>query len=82
MTNGTASICEDLLVITGIWAALKHPVAFRIALVICIALMIWLLPKIWRGVKHIFNSIRNFFTGDLKKEVNETGNEIIGHIEN
>jgi len=81
-TNWTASIGEDLLVITGIWAALNHPVAFLIALVIFIALMIWLLPKIWRGVKHIFNSIRNFFTGDLKKEVNETGNEIISHIEN
>jgi hypothetical protein len=82
VTNWTASVGEDLLVITGIWAALNHPVAFLIALIIFIALMIWLLPKIWRGVKHIFNSIRNFFTGDLKKEVNETGNEIIGHIEN
>ncbi len=82
VTNWTASIGEDLLVITGIWAALNHPVAFLIALIIFIALMIWLLPKIWRGVKHIFNSIRNFFTGDLKNEVNETGNEIISHIEN
>ena len=82
VTNWTASVGEDLLVITGIWAALNHPVAFLIALLIFIALMIWLLPKIWRGVKHIFNSIRNFFTGDLKKEVNETGNEIISHIEN
>jgi uncharacterized protein DUF4126 len=82
VTNWTASVGEDLLVITGIWAALNHPVTFLIALVIFIALMIWLLPKIWRGVKHIFNSIRNFFTGDLKKEVNETGNEIISHIEN
>ena len=81
-TNWTASIGEDLLVITGIWAALNHPVAFLIALVIFIALMIWLLPKIWRGVKHIFNSIRNFFTGDLKNEVNETGSKIISHIEN
>jgi hypothetical protein len=82
VTNWTASVGEDLLVITGIWAALNHPVAFLIALVIFIALMIWLLPKIWRGVKHIFNSIRNFFTGDLKNEVNETGIEIISHIEN
>ncbi len=82
VTNWTASIGEDLLVITGIWAALNHPVAFIIALVIFIALMIWLLPKIWRGVKHIFNSIRNFFIGDLKNEVSETGNEIIGHTDN
>ncbi len=82
VTNWTASIGEDLLVITGIWAALNHPVAFLIALVIFIALMIWLLPKIWRGIKHIFNSIRNFFIGDLKNEVTETANEIIGHTDN
>jgi len=82
VTNWTASIGEDLLVITGIWAALNHPVAFLIALVIFIALMIWLLPKIWRGIKQIFNSIRNFFIGDLKNEVTETANEIIGHTDN
>jgi len=69
VTNWTASVGEDLLIITGIWAALNHPVAFLIALTIFIALMIWLLPKIWRGVEHIFNSIRNFFTGDLKIRV-------------
>ncbi len=82
VTNWTASIGEDLLVITGIWAALNHPVAFLIALVIFIALMIWLLPKIWRGIKQIFNSIRNFFIGDLRNEVTETANEIIGHSDN
>ncbi len=82
VTNWTASIGEDLLVITGLWAALNHPVAFLIALVIFIALMVWLLPKIWKGIKHIFNSIRNFFSGDLKNEVTETANEIIGHSDN
>lgn len=82
VSNWTASIGEDLLVITGIWAALNHPVAFIIALIIFIALMIWLLPKIWRGIKHIFNSIRNFYSGELKNEVTETANEIIGHTDN
>ncbi len=82
VTNWTASIGEDLLVITGIWVALNHPVAFLIALVVFIAMMIWLLPKIWRGIKRIFNSIRNFFSGDLKNEVNETANEIISHTDN
>ncbi len=82
VTNWTASIGEDLLVITGLWAALNHPVAFLIALVVFIAMMIWFLPKIWRGIKRIFNSIRNFFSGDLKNEVNETANEIISHTDN
>ena len=82
VTNWTASVGEDVLVITGIWAALNHPVAFLIALVVFIAMMIWLLPKIWRGIKRIFNSIRNFFSGDLKNELNETANEIISHTDN
>ncbi len=81
MTNWTASIGEDLLVVAGLWTALNHPVLFLVALVIFIGLMIWLLPKIWRGIKRIFNSIRNFFSGDLKNEVSETGNEIISHTD-
>jgi hypothetical protein len=35
------------------WAALNHPVLFIIALIAFIALMIWLLPKIWRGKKRL-----------------------------
>lgn len=81
VTNWTASIGEDLLVVAGLWTALNHPVLFIIALVIFIGLMIWLLPKIWRGIKRIFNSIRNFFSGDLRNEVSETGNEIISHTD-
>ena len=81
VTNWTASIGEDLLVVAGLWTALNHPVLFLVALVIFIGLMIWLLPKIWRGIKRIFNSIRNFFSGDLRNEVSETGNEIISHTD-
>ncbi len=81
MTNWTASIGEDLLVVAGLWTALNHPVLFLVALVIFIGLMIWLLPKIWRGIKRIFNSIRNFFSGDLRNEVSEIGNEIISHTD-
>jgi len=79
VTNWTASVGEDLLVVAGLWTALNHPVLFLIALVIFIGIMIWILPRIWRGIKRIFNSIRNFFTGDLKKEVNESANEIMGN---
>ena len=81
VTNWTASIGEDLLVVAGLWTALNHPVLFLVALVIFIGLMIWLLPKIWKGIKRIFNSIRNFFSGDLRNEVSETGNEIISHTD-
>jgi len=57
VTNWTASISEDLLVIGGLWAALHHPVLFIIALVIFIMIMIWLLPRLWRLVKTLFRRI-------------------------
>ncbi len=60
-TNWTASISEDLLVIGGMWAALNHPTAFLVGLLIFFCLMIWLLPKLWRGIKLLINRIRSLF---------------------
>lgn len=62
-TNWTASIGEDIAVVAGLWAALNHPVLFVIAMVLIIALMIWLLPRIWRGIVAVFRKIANFFSG-------------------
>jgi hypothetical protein len=61
VTNWTASISEDLLVIGGMWTALHYPVLFLIGLAAFVLLSIWLLPKIWRGIKRVAISIRNFF---------------------
>jgi len=57
VTNWTASISEDLLVIGGLWVALNHPALFVIALIIFILIMIWLLPRLWRLIKHIFRKV-------------------------
>jgi hypothetical protein len=57
VSNWGASIGEDLLVIGGLWAALNHPVLFIIALILFIALMIWLLPRLWRLLKILFRRI-------------------------
>lgn len=61
VTNWTASISEDLMVLGGLWAALNHPIWFLVALVVFILLLIWLLPKIWRGVKKVFRFIAGLF---------------------
>jgi len=53
-TNWTASIGEDITVIAGVWACLNHPILFLLALALSIVLMIWLLPKIWKGIKKFF----------------------------
>lgn len=64
-TNWTASISEDVAVIGGVWACINHPIEFLVALLVFIILMIWLLPKIWSGVKKVFRFIINLFS---KKE--------------
>ena len=64
-SNWTASICEDVIVIGGVWACLNHPILFLIALLVFIILMIWLLPKIWKGIKKVFQFIFSLFA---KKE--------------
>jgi len=60
-TNWTASVGEDIVVIGGVWACLNHPFLFLVALGLFIVLMIWLLPKIWKGIKKVFRFIINFF---------------------
>lgn len=61
VTNWTASVTEDLMVVGGIWAALNHPVLFLIALALFIMVAIWLLPKIWSGIKAVALRIKYFF---------------------
>ncbi|HEY8097508.1 MAG TPA: DUF4126 domain-containing protein [Methylobacter sp.] len=60
-SNWIASISEDIIVITGVWACINHPVLFLIALAGFIVLIIWLLPRIWVGVKKVFSFIINLF---------------------
>lgn len=74
VTNWTASISEDLVVLGGLWAALNHPIWFLAALVVFILLLIWLLPKIWRGVKKVFRFIAGLF-GAKEPPEQRSGNE-------
>jgi uncharacterized protein DUF4126 len=57
-TNWGASFTEDALVLAGIWSAFQHPVVFLSALAVFIALAIWLLPRLWRGLRAVFRSRR------------------------
>ena len=54
VSNWFASVGEDVAVIAGLWTALYHPALFIVLLIVFILLMIWLLPKLWRGIKRVF----------------------------
>jgi hypothetical protein len=57
-SNWTASTGEDVAVFVGIWAMINHPWFFLAFLILFILLMIWLLPKIWRGIRMVWRKIR------------------------
>lgn len=54
-TNCGASNTEDAAVFGGFWVALNSPVLFPVLLVVFVALVIWLLPKIWRLIVAILD---------------------------
>ncbi len=61
-TNWFASLGEDVAVIAGLWTALYHPTVFLVLLFLFIVFVIWLLPKIWRGIKKVFGFIARLFS--------------------
>ena len=68
VTNWFASVGEDVLVILGLWTALYNPVLFLVLLALFILLMIWLAPKIWRGIKKVFAYLRKLFVNKPPEE--------------
>jgi hypothetical protein len=53
-SNWAASTLEDVAVIAGLWTALHHPLIFIALFVLFLLLAIWLIPKVWRGIKALF----------------------------
>ena len=72
-TNWTASVVEDFAVVGGLLTAISHPVVFLVLLVLFFALLIWLLPKLWRGIKRVFGAVARLFGGGGKDEQNPKG---------
>ena len=68
-SNWTASLAEDFAVIAGLWTAVHYPWLFLILLLVFIILMIWLLPKIWRGIKKVFAFILDMFHKKKKTSI-------------
>jgi len=56
-TNWTASATEDGLVLGGLWLAIAHPLGFLVALVLFLALVVWLLPKVLRYIARMVRSL-------------------------
>ncbi|MEO8459560.1 MAG: DUF4126 domain-containing protein, partial [Dokdonella sp.] len=57
-SNWTLSFGEDGLVLAGLYLAIAHPLVFLILLGGFLALVIWLLPKLFRLIERVFRRSR------------------------
>ncbi len=57
VSNWAASFSEDALVFGGLFTAFTYPVLFLVLLGIFLLLMIWILPKVWRGIRAVFRRL-------------------------
>jgi len=58
-SNWGISFAEDLSVVGAIALALHCPIVFLALLAVFVVLMIWLLPKLTRGVKRVLRTLRD-----------------------
>ena len=56
-TNWAASFSEDALALAVLWTAIKYPLILLFGLAVFLALAIWLLPKLWRGMRRLLQAI-------------------------
>lgn len=56
VSNIAASFGEEGLLLGGGWLALTHPVVFLGILIAFVFVMLWLIPKLWRGIKLTFKN--------------------------
>lgn len=57
VSNIATSFGEDALVATGLFAALYHPILFLVLLGLFAVLLIWLVPKLMRGIRLVFDRL-------------------------
>ncbi len=62
-SNWFASIFEDVIVVVGLLLALFKPAIFLIWMALFAVLLIWLLPRLWRGLRAIWEKLQGLRTG-------------------
>ena len=56
-SNWGASLAEDLAVFAGLWTALANPWFFLVLFVLFLLSLIWLLPRLMRGVRAVLRRL-------------------------
>ena len=57
-SNIAASVGEETLLVAGLYFAFVHPWVFLALLLVFILVIVWLLPRLWRGIKLVLARMR------------------------
>ncbi len=57
VSNWITSFAEEAAVLFGLWLLHAHPVVFLVLLGLFVLLLIWLLPKLWRGLRWVYRAL-------------------------
>lgn len=52
-SNWAASLTEDTVSLGALWMALQYPLLFLGLLALFVLIALWLLPKLWRGIRQM-----------------------------
>jgi hypothetical protein len=77
-SNWAASVAEDVAVLGSIWMVFNHPIVMLILVVSFLALVVWLVPKLYRLAKRGFHALRNRLRGVNPDHPAPTGSPQIG----
>lgn len=56
-SNWAASFSEEGVLALGLWLMLMHPALFLLCMALFILMLLWLLPKLWRGVSLVLRRV-------------------------
>ena len=62
-SNIAASLGEDALVVSGLWAAVSHPLIFIVILLLFVLFLAWFLPRVFRGVRALWRGLSGRHAG-------------------
>jgi hypothetical protein len=62
-SNWAASVTEDVIVLGSIWMVFNHPLLMLLFVVSFIALVVWLVPKLFRFAVRGFQALRDRLRG-------------------
>jgi hypothetical protein len=63
-SNWFASVGEDLAVLGGLWLTFNHPIVMLLLIAVFLALVVWLVPKLFRLSKRGFQMLKSRLGGN------------------